>query len=409
MTFCSNSHIWMLFFSFRKVMEHLPYFTFFYALIFSSSFLEFSVAATDTIIPGQSISDGQTLVSSSQRFELGFFSSGRFENKYLGIWYKATPDTIVWTANRNNPIKDSKGVLTISSNGTLVLLNGTQTTIWSANLSKTAVSPAAQLLDTGNFVSLDKASKSSESYMWQSFDFPSNTLLPGMKGSVKKYRSGPWNGVRFSGLPTINNPVFRPIMVFNESRLISVSEPYNNSVIARSVLNQSGLLEQYLMDEKGDKWTLTFNEPSEPCDNYGQCGPNGICSINESPICDCLKGFTPKSPHRWQLLDWSSGCVRKTPLECKKGEGFIKVAGVKVPDLLEFQLNTSMSLAECKAQCLNNCSCTANANSYISGGGSGCLIWFGDLTDIKKFIAEESEQDIYIRLPASELGKWVTF
>ena len=63
-----------------------------------------------------------------------------------------------------------------------------------------------------------------------------------------------------------------------------------------------------------------------------------------------------------------------------------------------------MSFNECEAECLKNCSCTAYANSDINNGGSGCLMWFGDLIDIREFIDEKGEQDVYIREPASELG-----
>ncbi|XP_039172149.1 G-type lectin S-receptor-like serine/threonine-protein kinase SD1-1 [Eucalyptus grandis] len=62
-----------------------------------------------------------------------------------------------------------------------------------------------------------------------------------------------------------------------------------------------------------------------------------------------------------------------------------------------------MSLGDCKAECLKNCSCVAYANSYVTGGSSGCLMWFGDLTDIREFQEVHYEQDIFVRLPASEL------
>ena len=52
--------------------------------------------------------------------------------------------------------------------------------------------------------------------------------------------------------------------------------------------------------------------------------------------------------------------------------------------------------------CLRDCSCAAYTNSNISGGGSGCLLWFGDLIDIKELA--ENGQDFYIRMAASELG-----
>ncbi|XP_028061784.1 G-type lectin S-receptor-like serine/threonine-protein kinase At4g27290 [Camellia sinensis] len=52
--------------------------------------------------------------------------------------------------------------------------------------------------------------------------------------------------------------------------------------------------------------------------------------------------------------------------------------------------------------CLENCSCMAYTNLDIRGGGSGCLLWFGELTDIREYSADGP--DIYIRTASSELG-----
>ena len=101
-------------------------------------------------------------------------------------------------------------------------------------------------------------------------------------------------------------------------------------------------------------------------------------------------------------MDWSNGCVRSTSLDCQKGDGFAKVSGVKLPDTRNTSFNESMNLKECASMCLRDCSCTAYTNSNISGGGSGCLLWFGDLIDIKGLA--ENGQDFYIRMAASELG-----
>ena len=124
-------------------METLDLPSFFYCLIaFSSTSSQFCIAA-DTISPGQSISGIQTLVSSDQVFELGFFSSGNNKSWYLGIWYKKTPDVLVWIANQNSPVTDPSAVFTISNNGTLVLLNQSNHTIWYSNPSRPAQIPVA--------------------------------------------------------------------------------------------------------------------------------------------------------------------------------------------------------------------------------------------------------------------------
>ena len=78
-----------------------------------------------------------------------------------------------------------------------------------------------------------------------------------------------------------------------------------------------------------------------------------------------------------------------------------------MPDTTYSWVNGSMNLNECRAKCLNNCSCTAYANSNIINGGSGCAMWFGDLIDIRQIAANEHGaymQDVYIRIPASEQG-----
>ena len=273
-------------------MEGLPFFTFFCSLISSSIFLKFCVAS-DTITPTQSMVDGETLVSSGQRFELGFFSPENSKNRYLGIWYKSAPHTVVWVANRNNPITDSHGVLTISINGTLVLLNQEGSVVWYSGLSGIAENPVVQLLDSGNFVLRDSLSKSCQSYLWQSFDYPSDTLLAGMKlgrtsnpdleryliswksadepsngdftwrldtprlpqlvvatGSTKKYRTGPWNGIRFSGIPVFRNEQhYSHIMIFDKENAYYMLSFDNYSANTRTTINHSGFIQWLRLDE----------------------------------------------------------------------------------------------------------------------------------------------------------------
>ena len=96
--------------------------------------------------------------------------------------------------------------------------------------------------------------------------------------------------------------------------------------------------------------------------------------------------------------------VKGQDLGLQEQDDLMKVLGMKLPDLLEFRLNKSMSLKECEVECLKNCSCVAFANSNIKGGSSGCLTWYGDLIDIKGFTDGKRGQDLYIRFPAGELG-----
>lgn len=73
---------------------------------------------------------------------------------------------------------------------------------------------------------------------------------------------------------------------------------------------------------------------------------------------------------------------------------------MKLPDTSSSWVDKSLGLKECEEMCLRNCSCMAYANSDIRG--SGCLLWFDDLIDMREFT--EGGQDLYIRMAASELG-----
>ncbi|KAJ0045510.1 hypothetical protein Pint_04392 [Pistacia integerrima] len=377
-----------------------------------SSFIFFAsinlLLAADNITPEVSIQDGETLISSAQRFELGFFSPGNSKNRCLGIWYKKSPETVVWVANRNNPILESNGVLSISESGNLVLLSKNKTIVLSSNISVNVEHPVARLLDTGNFVIMDNfTGNGSQNYHWQSFDYPIRYTVTwhevGVEfkdwGSSKIARSGPWNGVYFGGIPTNPNLVFEIIMVHNESEYSYWYEPFNNPLVMLVKLNQSGMKQWQMWNERSNGWDLVYSAPEDVCGHYEHCGANTVCSINKTPICECLKGFKPNS----QYDQTSQGCVRTLPLDCEGGDGFIKVDNIKLPDLIDVSLNESMSLKECETKCLSNCSCKAYTNSNATGGGSGCLMWFGDLIDIRKLVQNRESQDFYLRVPASEL------
>ncbi|KAL8257635.1 hypothetical protein R6Q59_029676 [Mikania micrantha] len=138
------------------------------------------VRSSDTIYVHQNISDGDTIVSGNEKFELGFFSLRNSKDRYLGIWFKnASPQTVVWVANREIPLKDNLGMVKLDDEGNLFLVNGNSKVIWSSNSSTsgTFINHVAQLLDMGNLV----IKNGNETLIWQSFDYPGDTYLPGMK------------------------------------------------------------------------------------------------------------------------------------------------------------------------------------------------------------------------------------
>jgi hypothetical protein len=151
---------------------------------FACSFLFFILTTCSTpviINPSNSIIDGETLVSAGGSFELGFFSPGSSNNRYLGIWYVKSPKPVVWVANRKVPLSNKLGALNISSQGVLIIYRSTNDIVWSSNPSITAEDPVAELLESGNLVVREGNDNNPDNFLWQSFDYPCDTLLPGMK------------------------------------------------------------------------------------------------------------------------------------------------------------------------------------------------------------------------------------
>ncbi|KAK2457004.1 G-type lectin S-receptor serine/threonine-protein kinase [Trifolium repens] len=415
-------------------------------LFFLCSYMRTSTSL-DSLSMNQSIKDGETLVSANGTFEMGFFSPGNSKGRYLGMWYKKlTPLTVLWVANRETPVYNNSGVLKLNEIG-VVVLNGENTTVWSSNMSNKVVvnnSITAQFLETGNLVLKNRKGN----IVWQSFDYPTDTLMPGMKigwnfvtglnkmqtswksaddpakgeyasavdprgypqvailkGSVIKLRIGSWNGRAFTGYPT---PPLKEKekfeFVITDKEVYHSFEVVDSSIICIYKLSILGNLQALCWTSQSSSRIIIYTGAEDSCDNYAMCGANSICNMDGNvPQCECLKSYVPKFPEQWNISYWSSGCIPKNISVCGNNNtsGFFKYREMKLPDTSSSRYNKTMNLVECQKTCIKNCSCTGYANLDIRNGGSGCLLWFGDLVDMRVF--SQWGQDLYIRVPSSEL------
>ena len=153
--------------------------------------------------------------------------------------------------------------------------------------------------------------------------------------------------------------------------------------------------------DRTHSWELFAASQVDQCESYAYVVQTLSAMPMSLPYVHAWKDLCPNLQKKWYSVDWSDGCVRRTKLKCN-GDGFQKYTNVKLPDTSSSWFNRTMSLKECEGLCLKNCSCTAYSNLDISGEGSGCLLWFGILNDMKVF--SQDGQDLYIRLTNSELG-----
>nr|AWW15240.1 S-domain receptor kinase [Leavenworthia alabamica] len=394
------------------------------------------------------ISSNKTIVSPGEVFELGFFKL-LGDNWYLGIWYKTmiAPRTYVWVANRDNPLSSSIGILKISR-ANLVLLNQSNIPVWSTNLTAAVRFPVvAELYDTGNFVLRDSKTNDSDGFLWESFDFPTDTLLPQMKlgWDLKRgrnrflyswknpydpssgkyefrleqlqripefflwmerhlivYRAGPWDGLRFSGIPEMqqwDNTIYN--FTENREEAAFTFRLTNHDRYSRLILNSDGILQRFTWSNQ-DGWNMYSSIPKDKCDIYQLCGPYAYCDMNTSPMCNCIEGFVPNNSEKWESGNPSDRCQRKMQLTCG-GDNFVQLSNMKLPATTPAILDKRIGLNDCKKRCVRNCSCTAYANADVRNGGWGCLIWIGEFTDIRNYVV--GGQDLYVRVSSADIGR----
>ncbi|KAJ4975583.1 hypothetical protein NE237_000689 [Protea cynaroides] len=407
-----------------------------------------ATASNDTITSAESITDGEIVVSTGNNYALGFFSPGNSSYRYMGIWFHKIPEiTVVWVANRDNPLNDSSGVVSLAVDGNLIVSSSRdqrRRPLWSTNVSISDNTTVLKLHNSGNLVLYSGGG--TNRILWQSFDHPTHILLPGMKsgldrrtglnrvltswkskddpgrgsysfgfdprgspqailynGSDRVWRAGPWNGQRFSGIPQMTQSyIFSYTFVNTVDEFYMIYNIYDSSIFSPFVLAESGAMQRMTWVERNRRWSTFYSAPTDRCDYYGHCGAYGSCSTEKTAECNCLPGFQPKSPTDWYLTEWTDGCVRKRPLGCGKGDGFLKLVGLKLPDTSMSLVDKNLSLKECEQGCLNNCSCTAYAPADVTGEGSGCVTWFGNLMDIRYF--SNGGDQLYLRVDAVELA-----
>ncbi|XP_068667834.1 G-type lectin S-receptor-like serine/threonine-protein kinase At4g27290 [Aristolochia californica] len=413
------------------------------ASFFLSSALLFRICqSSDALKKNQALKDRDTLVSYGRTFALGFFSTRASTSRYFGIWYnnfsKGTP---VWVANRANPIPDTSGVLKIIDTGKAVLLDGRGNLFWATD-GPFSGNTTLKLLDTGNLVLLDGDDESR--FLWQSFSFPSNTLLPGMKigldlrsgenkmltswktaddpapglysygvdpsgsnqlfifkGMFRYWSSGLWNGRIFEGIPEMDVISVYSYNFVSDARGISFDYSFRDrSTFTRLVLESNGQLKQWNWSQVTHQWELFWAVPKDPCYIYGSCGAYSSCSFSRSSSCRCLEGFEPNSPDQKQQ-GTPAGCKRKTPLTCRRDDNFLTVKNMKLPE--NFTSVTGVRKEDCKNECLRNCACIAYAYADVEGQRRRCLIWGFDLVDLTEYL--DRGNDLYIRLASSKKGK----
>ncbi|GFZ16541.1 hypothetical protein Acr_25g0009500 [Actinidia rufa] len=349
-------------------------------------------------------------ISPSGEFAFGFCKINNTNTFLLAIWYAKIPkQTIVWHANTSSPVQTGSKV-NLTPNG-LALNDPSGQTIWKAQ-PNTAVSYGA-MLDTGNFV---LSGTNNSFYVWESFDYPTDTILPtqvlslgGMlysKLSEANYSKGRFelhftNGgdlelvpiawpseIRYqhyytsaTANPDASQSGFQ--LVFSQSADINivirngttiplsrVSITPNLNNYHRATLDSDGVFRQYTCPNTsiGDQsWSVVRYIPDNICAalrnefGSGVCGFNSYCLENSGTVdCQCPHGYSFLDPN-----DKFGGCKPNFPQGCGVDDGtrnpnelydLVQMVNVNFP-FGDYDSLGPYNQMQCEQSCLHDCSC----------------------------------------------------
>uniref|UniRef100_A0A0E0R5M4 non-specific serine/threonine protein kinase n=1 Tax=Oryza rufipogon TaxID=4529 RepID=A0A0E0R5M4_ORYRU len=375
---------------------------------------------------------GEKLISRNGKFALGFFkptlpedAGSKYKNIaspgwYLAIWFNEIPVcTTVWVANRERPIADHElklAQLKFSQDGSslaIIINRATESTAWSTQIAnrtaqaKTSMNTSEILLDSGNLV----IESLPDVYLWQSFDDATNLVLPGAKLGWNKV-----TGLHCTSISKKNliDPGLSSYSVQLNERGIVLwrRDPYMKYLTWSSTL-MSGQLKLSIWSQANQYWQEVYAHPTYPCASFATCGPFsfciatcgpfGVCDGNRKPFCDCMEGFSPKSPQDWELMDRTAGCFRNTPLDCSSNRSstdmFLAIGRGVLPTNHK-RVEDATTQSKCEEACLSNCSCIAYAYE-----DSTCYAWHGELLNLRlqDSIESLSEDTLYLRLAAKDM------
>ncbi|OWM78738.1 hypothetical protein CDL15_Pgr002909 [Punica granatum] len=354
-------------------------------------------------------------IATGQDYACGFYCTGTCHIYVFAIFFfqlSSSPRLalqVVWSANREFPVKINS-TLELTSYEDLVLKDSDGTIAWSTNTSGKSV-VRLTLTEVGNLLLLDERNGT----VWQSFDHPTDSLLPGQillagQKLTASVSSTNWTDLGYlsftltrSGLlglmetdrPHIyyqhnfthdfstNDMVyvkygFGGLSLFLNSEYDITVIVITDSILPRLLkLGSDGHLRLYewyndslTWEQADDLLTGDLGECGYPtaCGEYAICTNNGQCSCS-GPA---------DGPNYFRQIDVRNsnlGCYEITPLSCEdvQRQRFLELRDVSYFTLNPDLENTNSEI--CKETCLRNCSCKAAIFQYgLNSSDGSCYL-----------------------------------
>ncbi|KAM1212770.1 hypothetical protein ACFX14_004399 [Malus domestica] len=361
--------------------------------------------AMDTLKPGDTLNSTSSLLSASGSFTLNFVELGSPDNSFLAILRVKSKANRAWIANRDTPFSSSSSpILTLDLNNVLKITrqDGDPVVLSAAPyINDTRTSVAATLLDSGNFVlqEVNSVSGSTIRILWQSFDYPFDTFLPGMKLGVDHRNGLYWS---LSSWGSTNNPMPPgPYSLFWDTNGHQLNIKRNGIVYWKSGVFADGRFEFIFPDVSKQRYNfsivsnqdedyLTYTSLNDPSDSEpewvlftrGALFEYGASvAIVEAQTCDgynVIRGCVRRDRH----------CIGEAGDDFQLKSGYFKVINSSTSRPPNW-IGTGSE--DCKLTCWQDCDCLGF--DFPSGNpttGAGSRFWSVDCAFIEDFTANTS-------------------
>ncbi|KAA0058781.1 G-type lectin S-receptor-like serine/threonine-protein kinase CES101 [Cucumis melo var. makuwa] len=368
--------------------------------------MAFSNAQSDVLAQGQEITPGSTLISAMATFSLGFYSPSLLNNSYIAIWYQSDPLNPVWIANRNFAFPRDFGTpcLTIDGNGSLKIVpkEGTGRNEYNFSLFEVGepTNSSAILLDNGNFVlCVLNPDGSIKRQLWQSFDHPTDTLLPGMKLGINHKTGSIWSITSRRGDYSVLSGSFTLTVNPNNTNQLLIL--HRGSIFWTSGNWQDGRFEfsEELSNINNQEFVFNrFSNENETFFNYSISSlfqlPNhnkGLIEVqtflrlgNDGKLVGRNWDSKVECPYfENELFEPKNvsevGCVgrmqhkvpecRNPPKQYSTSQRFGNMEG----NGLRFGESENLTIYDCEKNCISSCDCIAFSSTNEEG--TGCEMW----------------------------------
>ncbi|XP_014492351.1 G-type lectin S-receptor-like serine/threonine-protein kinase At1g67520 isoform X3 [Vigna radiata var. radiata] len=336
--------------------------------------------ADESLRPGDTFNfDSPLLFSKNRRYFIEFYPvgiPGEIEDfTYLAVFNE---HDVVWEANREQPVGQRDVVLSLNFSGVLK--------IESRRVKKPIIlySPAqpinntvATLLDTGNFVLQQLHPNGTNILLWQSFDYPTDTLIPIMKLGINHKTGHNWSLVSQLTDSRATAGAFRfewdpkeqELIIRRRGKVCWKSGKMKNNKFEHIPEDAQRLLKYNIVSNEEED-SFSFTSTNENLISWWTLSYSGRLLYNGN-------GYVARADLCFGYNNTEGGCQRwqHTPKCRSPGDVFTKKSLRSNYENVTYDQNQNISHSDCEAACWSDCNCNGFKEVYLDGTGCRFYRW----------------------------------